>query len=173
MNRFKKIFSFFCVCFFLVKLPLDAQQPVGDSATVKKQIIILNAERLNYQKKDSTEFQSAAVKVVIKQETTLFYCDSVVLNKTKNMLEAFGHVHINDNDSVHTYSDYLRYFGNEKKAYLNGHVRLTDGTGTLTTPDLDYDLNTHIGIYTKGGKVVSDKTVLTSQEGYYYGETKD
>jgi uncharacterized protein with NAD-binding domain and iron-sulfur cluster len=52
-------------------------------------------------------------------------------------------------------------------------LRLTDGKGTLTTPDLDYDLNTHIGIYTKGGKVVSEKTVLTSQEGYYYGETKD
>ena len=43
----------------------------------------------------------------------------------------------------------------------------------LTTPDLDYDLNTHIGIYTKTGKVVSDKSVLTSTEGYYYGETKD
>ena len=43
----------------------------------------------------------------------------------------------------------------------------------LTTPDLDYDLNTHIGIYTKSGKVISDKTVLTSTEGYYYGETKN
>ena len=110
---------------------------------------------------------------MIKQDSTLFYCDSVVLNKSRNLLEAFGHVHINDNDSVHTYSDYLRYFGNEKKAYLNGHVKLTDGSGTLTTPDLDYNLNTHIGIYTKGGKVVSDKTVLTSKEAYYYGETRD
>ena len=34
-------------------------------------------------------------------------------------------------------------------------------------------MNTHIGIYTKTGKVVSDKSVLTSTEGYYYGETKD
>jgi lipopolysaccharide export system protein LptA len=89
------------------------------------------------------------------------------------MLEAFNHVHINDNDSVNTYSDYLRYLGNDKKAYLKGNVKLTDGRGTLTTPDLDYDLNTHIGIYTKTGKVVSDKTVLTSTEGYYYGETRD
>jgi lipopolysaccharide export system protein LptA len=89
------------------------------------------------------------------------------------MLEAFGHVHINDNDSIDTYSDYLRYLGNDKKAYLKGNVKLTDGHGTLTTPDLDYDLNTHIGIYTKTGKVVSDKSVLTSTEGYYYGETKD
>src|ERR1041385_1300243 len=137
MNRFKPIFSVSGVFFLFLTTSLYAQQPAD--TTVKKQIIILNAERLNYEKKDSAEYQSAAGKVAIKQETTLFYCDSVVLNKTKNMLEAFGHVHINDNDSVHTYSDYLRYLGNEKKAYLNGHVKLTDGKGILTTPDLDYD----------------------------------
>lgn len=165
------IFYFFCGFFFFLHITATAQQPADTLA--RKKINILNAERLNYQKKDSAEFQSAVGKVVIKQETTLFYCDSVVLNKTSNVLEAFGHVHINDNDSINTYSDYLRYFGNTKKAYLKGNVKLTDGKGTLTTPDLDYDLNTHIGIYTKTGKVVTDSSILTSQEGYYYGETKN
>jgi lipopolysaccharide export system protein LptA len=170
MMKFNAIIYFFCAAFLFFHESLYAQQP--DTST-KKKIIILNAERLNYQKIDSAEFQSAAGNVIIRQETTLFYGDSIVLNKTKNMLEAFGHVHINDNDSIDTYSDYLRYFGNDKKAYLKGNVKLTDGKGTLTTPDLDYDLNTHIGIYTKTGKVVSDKTVLTSTAGFYYGETKD
>jgi len=169
--KYKAISCFFCAAFFFNYSSLYAQQPADTSG--KKKIIILNAERLNYQKIDSTEYQSAAGKVIIQQETTLFYGDSVVLNKTKNMLEAFGHVHINDRDSIHTYSDYLRYLGNEKKAYLKGNVKLTDGKGTLTTPDLDYDLNTHIGIYAKNGKVISDKSVLTSTEGYYYGDTKD
>ena len=171
MIKYKAIIYFFCAIFFFIHSSLYAQQPADTS--VKKKIIILNAARLNYQKIDSAEFQSAAGNVIIQQETTLFYSDSVVLNKTKNMLEAFGHVHINDNDSIDTYSDYLRYLGNDKKAYLKGNVKLTDGHGILTTPDLDYDLNTHIGIYTKTGKVVSDKSVLTSTEGYYYGETKD
>lgn len=168
----KVIVYLFCIIFYLFHSSLYAQQPVADTSG-KKKITIINAQRLNYQKKDSVEFQSAAGKVIIKQETTLFYCDSVVLNKNSNVLEAFGHVHINDNDSIDTYSDYLRYFGNTKKAYLNGNVKLTDGSGTLTTPDLDYDLNTHIGIYTKKGKVVNAKSILTSQEGYYYGETKN
>ncbi len=171
MIRYKAIISFFCAAFLFICSSLYAQQP-ADTLT-KKKIIIINAERLNYQKIDSAEFQSAAGKVIIRQDATLFYTDSVVLNKTKNLLEAFGHVHINDNDSIDTYSDYLRYLGNEKKAYLKGNVKLTDGKGILTTPDLDYDLNTHIGIYTKSGKVVSDKSVLTSTEGFYYGETKD
>lgn len=171
MMKYKAIVYFLSGISLFFSASLYAQQPNDTSS--KKKIIILNAERLNYQKIDSAEYQSAAGKVVIQQETTLFYCDSVVLNKTKNQLESFGHVHINDNDSLNIYSDYLRYLGNDKKAYLKGNVKLTDGKGTLTTPDLDYDLNTHIGIYTKNGKVVSDKSVLTSSEGYYYGETKD
>jgi len=171
MKVTKAITGFLSFYFLLFAFSVNAQS-LSDSSSRKK-INILNAERLNYQKKDSAEYQSAVGNVIIKQDSTLFYCDSVVLNKTSNLLEAFGHVHINDNDSVNTYSDYLRYLGNTKKAYLKGNVKLTDGKGVLTTPDLDYDLNTHIGIYTKTGKVVTDSSTLTSQEGYYYGETRD
>lgn len=171
IKSIKKIIS--AALFMLVCLHAMAQQPLPADSTAANQIFIINAQRLNYEKKDSSEYQSAVGKVAMRQGTTLFYCDSVVLNRTANKMEAFGHVHINDADSIHTYCDYLRYTGGDKKAYLKGNVRLTDGKGTLTTSDLDYDVNTKIGIYTKGGKVVSDKSVLTSKEGYYYGETKD
>ena len=43
----------------------------------------------------------------------------------------------------------------------------------LTTEELEYDLNARIGTYYNGGKVVNKSTVLTSKEGYYYGDTKD
>ncbi len=168
-----KIRCFLSITFLLAALCLQAQQPSADTTQGKKRIYIINSQRLNYEKKDSAEYQSAVGNVIIRQDSTLFYCDSVVLNKSKNMLEAFGHVHINDADSVHTYADYLRYVGNERKAYLKKNVRLTDGKGTLTTPELEYDINTKIGTYLKGGKVVNDKTVLNSDEGFYYGETRD
>ena len=61
----------------------------------------------------------------------------------------------------------------KRLAFLDGGVRLTDGKGTLTTPDLEYDMNTNIGIYKHGGKVINKKTVLTSQEGYYYTDLQD
>ena len=109
----------------------------------------------------------------MRQEKTLFYCDSASINTVTNVLESFGHVHINDNDSLQIYSDYLKYLGKEKKATLTGNVKLTDGKGVLTTTQLDYDLQTKIGIYTNGGKVVNGKTVLTSKEAYYYEETRD
>ncbi|MFN4008220.1 MAG: OstA-like protein [Chitinophagaceae bacterium] len=147
---------------------------VTDSGKQGKIIRIIAADRLNFFQPDSlNEFQSAAGKVRIQQGNTLFDCDSVVLNKTLNMLEAFGKVHINDADSVHTYADYVRYLGKEKKAYLNNNVRLTDGRGVLTTNELEYDVNTKLGIYKNGGKVVNGKTVLTSEQGWYYGETRD
>ncbi len=171
MHCINKILLFFFAAFVMQTQVSHAQIP--DSIPVKRQIYIINAQRLSYQKLDSVEFQSAAGNVIIRQDNTMFYSDSVVIDRSKNLLEAFGHVHINDADSVHTYADYLKYLGNEKKAYLRKNVRLTDGKGTLTTPDLDYDLNTKIGTYTKGGKVVNGTTVLNSSEGYYYGETRD
>ena len=43
----------------------------------------------------------------------------------------------------------------------------------LTTPDLEYDMTTDIGIYKHGGKVTNKKTILTSREGYYYAGLRD
>jgi lipopolysaccharide assembly outer membrane protein LptD (OstA) len=50
---------------------------------------------------------------------------------------------------------------------------MTDGHATLNTPDLTYDVNTKIGTYTNGGKVVNKKSVLTSKEGQYFSDLRD
>lgn len=139
-----------------------------------KQIIIHHADKLGFIKIDSvTQYQLLVGNVKASQGNTLFFCDSAVLNQSDNSLEAFGHVHINDADSVHIYSDYLKYLGKEKKAILTGNVKLTDGAGILTTARLDYDLGNKIGDYSSGGKLVRGKTILTSKEGTYYEQTRD
>ncbi|MCZ2222068.1 MAG: hypothetical protein LC122_00340 [Chitinophagales bacterium] len=135
---------------------------------------IIYADRMNFKKDDSlNQFISLAGNVRIKQNNSYFYADSAVLNQKLNMLESFGKVHINDADSIHTYANYLKYLGNDKKAFLKNKVKLTDGKGVLTTNELEYEVSTKIGAYYNGGKVVSGKTVLTSKEAHYYGETKD
>ena len=111
--------------------------------------------------------------VLMKQDNTLFYCDSAIQNIGINEIEAFGKVHINDSDSIHTYSDYLKYIGETRIATLIDNVRLTDGKAVLTTDELEYDLNAKLGTYLKGGKLVNGKSVLTSTQGYYYADTKD
>ncbi|BFG69757.1 OstA-like protein [Sediminibacterium sp. KACHI17] len=133
----------------------------------------LKADRNNIKKIDSNQFISYAGNVKIKQGKTLFYADSAVVNPVTNIFEAFGNIHINDADSVHTYAQYLKYLAKEKQAFLKKKVRLTDGKSTLTTDELEYDVTVKIGTYLKGGKVVNEKTTLTSTEGYYYGDTRD
>jgi lipopolysaccharide export system protein LptA len=96
-----------------------------------------------------------------------------VLNNRGQLFEAWGNVQIKDNDSINVFSKHLRYLIDKKLAYLDGGVRLSDGKAQLTTPDLEYDLNTDIGIYKKGGKLINKKTTLTSKEGYYYASLKE
>ena len=122
---------------------------------------------------DSTVLKTLAGDAIVRQGKTILYGDSIVLNEVTGVAEVFGHVHINDADSVHTYADYLKYIGGERIAYLKKNVKLTDGKGTLFTDDLVYNLATGIATYTNGGKVVNGATVLTSSDAVYYSDTKD
>lgn len=160
----------------LAQLPYQAPRTSTTTArdTMREVEILPGASKLEIRKPDdSTQLQILVGNVKLRQGNTLFFCDSCVINNRMNIFEAFGHVHINDSDTTDVYSDYLKYLTDKKLAYLTGNVKLTDGKGTLTTPELEYDVTTKIGIYTKGGKVVNKKSVLTSQEGYYYADLKD
>ncbi|PZX65654.1 OstA-like protein [Hydrotalea sandarakina] len=145
-----------------------------NDTTGKKTITIIHADTYNFQNKDTAgQFIALVGHAEVQQNRTLFYADSIVLNQKLNILEAFGNVHINDADSVQTYSQYLKYLGKEKKAFLKNKVKLTDGKGVLTTNDLEYDTQIKIGKYVNGGKLVNGQSVLTSKEGTYYGDTRD
>lgn len=162
---------------FLLSFSLCVAQQKTDTASqpsAGQLLEFLEADKQNIKKIDSlNQFISYVGRVKIKQAKTLFYADSAVLNPITNVFEAFGNIHINDADSVHTYAQYLKYLAKEKQAFLKKRVRLTDGKSTLTTDELEYDVTVKIGTYLKGGKVVNEKTTLTSTEGYYYGDTRD
>lgn len=137
-------------------------------------IQIIKARSLREKTIDSVNsIQTAAGEAVIKEGLTTTYCDSVVISHPSNIVEAFGNIHIDDNDSIHTYAQSLRYVGNDRIAYLKKNVKLTDKKGTLLTDELEYNLRTGIATYKNGGRVINGKTLLTSQEGVYYSDTKD
>src|SRR5881392_4120632 len=89
-----------------------AQSTVTSPATdTVKTVDIKNADRLSFKKIDSTnELLMAAGHVFFQDNKTLFYSDSAVHNKKLNIIEAFGNIHINDADSIHTRSQYLIYY---------------------------------------------------------------
>jgi len=164
-------------CFFLLGNTFFATaqdtltRPPADTVSIVNQI---HSDRLRFQKIDSvTQLQMLAGNVVLQQDNTRFYCDSAVINKHMNILEAFGKVHINDADSIHTYGDYLIYHIDTKTAVFKKKVKLTDGKGVLTTEELQYDTRAKTGTYSTGGKIVNGTTTITSKEATYYGDLKD
>lgn len=120
-----------------------------------------------------TTLQTIAGGAIVKQGSTIFHGDSLVINPVTHVIEAFGNIDINQADTSHTYSQYLKYLGNEKMAYLKKNVKLTDKKSTLLTQDLDYNLGTGIGNFYNGGKVIEGRSVITSVDGTYYADTKD
>ena len=166
----------FIALFISLGIPVSAQQVISapTSKDTFRIITIKQSQTLRQRNIDSvTMVETVAGKVVITEGLTTFYCDSAVINRRTNIVEAFGNIHINDNDSIHTYAQYLKYVGDERIAYLKKSVKMVDKTGTLLTDDLEYNLRTGIATYKNGGKILNAKTLLTSQDGVYYADTKD
>ncbi|RZK55534.1 MAG: hypothetical protein EOO87_07605, partial [Pedobacter sp.] len=92
---------------------------------------------------------------VFQHDNALLSCDSAVFYQDRNFFEAFKNVHINQGDTVNIYSDFLDYDGNKKIANLTSNVRMIDATSTLTTNKLIYFMDTKIGRYVDGGKIVN------------------
>jgi lipopolysaccharide export system protein LptA len=156
----------FCTCSITF-----AQTPI-DSAN---KIYILNGNSIRFiTLNDSTSLKSiAGGNAIVQQGNTKLYGDSIIINERTNIAEVFGRVHINDADTVDTYSDYLKYIGGQRIAYLKRNVKLTDGKVTLYTDDLVYNVATGVATYQGGGKVVNGTSVLTSKDAVYYSDTKD
>src|SRR5258705_229253 len=158
---------------FAQVIPPPSTTPSPDSDSLVN-IEILDARKLEFRKvNDSTQLQILAGYVKLKQGTSFFWCDSCVINNNTKTFEAWGHVHINDSDTANIYASHMRYLIDKKIAYLDGGVKLSDGKGELTTPDLEYDMTTDIGTYLHGGRVINKKSILTSQEGHYYAGLRD
>jgi lipopolysaccharide export system protein LptA len=83
-------------------------------------------------------------------------------------LEAFGHVVIDDQDSVKVFADLLYYDGNSKVARLRENVIFEKREEmTLYTDKLDYDRVIELANYYEGGKIVDSTNELQSLKGYY------
>lgn len=100
-------------------------------ADTMKVVTLINADRLSYKHDTLQDLQMLAGNVQLKQENTLINCDSAVFNKKTRFVEAFGNVHIIDNDTVNIRSQYLQYYVDTKMAYLKNNVSLTDSKITI------------------------------------------
>ncbi len=171
MLMVKKIHFILLLLFFAFTENIVAQTTAIDSIN---KIYIINGNSIRFiTLDDSTNLKTLAGNAIVQQGKTKLSGDSIVINERTNIAEVFGHVHINDADTVNTYADYLRYVGKERIAYLKRNIKLTDGKASLVTNDLVYNVATGVATYQGGGKVVNGSTVLTSTDAVYYSDTKD
>ncbi len=108
--------------------------------------------------------------VRLVQDGTKMFCDSAYYNAKKQTVRAYGHVHINKNDSLNLFCDSLYYETVTEFAKLWGNVRVRDLEYKLTTDSLDFYGNENKGVYRNKGKITSilSPETLTSKVGYFY-----
>ena len=170
----KKLHFLFLMLTIVFNNNIFAQSPVTVPVNTTNKIYILNGNSIRFiSLNDSVNLKTIAGNAIVQQGNTKLYGDSIVLNEYTNIAEVFGHVHINDADTVNTYSDYLKYLGKEQIAYLKKDVKLTDGKASLFTNELEYSVATGIANYKNGGRIINGTTNLTSSDGTYYSDSKN
>lgn len=141
-------------------------------------VFLEQADSLYRRASDFVEHQIAKGNVKFRQGGMWMYCDSAYYFPEKNSLDAFGHVKMQQGDTLFVYADKLFYNGDERRARLRcgpseRTVRLINRNVTLTTDSLDYDLGMELGWYAYGGRIDDKVNVLTSLYGQYSPSTKD
>ncbi len=139
----------------------------------KGKVFLEHADRLSMDARISDEYQVLNGNVKFRKGDMYMYCDSAHFFDKQNSLHAFGHVKMEQGDTLFVYSDILYYDGMQELAKLRYNVRMENRNVTLFADSLDYDMIANIGYYFEGGKIVDDKNELTSVYGQYAPDTKD
>ncbi len=168
---YTKVKSFLFLVLFALITPLLSYSQ-SDTKIKGKKVEIVHAGSLKFDKHLGNGAKRLIGDVQFKQENTLMFCDSAYFYEN-NSLDAFGHIHIKQNDSINMYGDLLSYDGNTKKAVISKNVIVDKGDMHLTTDILNYDMGTSVGYYTTPAKIVNKENVLTSDNGYYYAKNND
>jgi lipopolysaccharide export system protein LptA len=155
-----------CVLFLLFSfLYSDAQVGEGN------EIEIIHADLYGFEH-NGEKFQQLTNDVVVRQDNVTLFCDSALKNDTRNVMDAYGHVRLQQGDSFTVTGDYLHYDGNTRLATLHRNVFLRQADFTLKTEELDYDTKSRTGFYPVPGVIVNKENTLTSETGHYNAITK-
>lgn len=124
------------------------------------------------------EMQIVKGNVRFRQAGMWMFCDSAYYYPEKNSLDAFGHVRMEQGDTLFVFSDQLYYDGYARFAKLRcgpsqRTVKMENRDVTLTTDSLDYDMAEDVGWYSEGGQLEDSRNILTSIYGNYSPASKN
>lgn len=134
----------------------------------KKRVEILRAGSLEASENIAANAQRLVDSVLISHKNILMWCDSAYTYTGTNRVDAFGRVHIKQDDTLHLYANKVFYDGDISFARAWGNVKLINKSTTIYTDTLDYDLAANISYYEDKGKIIDSTTTITSQIGKYH-----
>lgn len=141
--------------------------PVGS-----KKLEILHAGSLKFDENLGNGAKRLIGDVQFKHDNVLMFCDSAYFY-SDNSLDAFGHIHIQQADSIHLFGELLNYNGNTKKAIVSKNVIVNKGDMQLKTDVLNYDMTTSVGYYTTGAQIINKENELVSKQGYFFAKSNE
>jgi lipopolysaccharide export system protein LptA len=143
---------------------LFSQQP--------RKIEILSFDRMGMNDRIDPDLIIFRGNVSIKHNEAVMYCDSAYHYDTKNQVTAWGHIKIEQGDTLNLFGDYLFYDGNTEKAYVSGNVVLIDKETILYTDVINYDVSQRTAYYDTRGRITNGDDELISKKGIYYSNDK-
>jgi len=140
-------------------------------------VYLERAENLRFDQERIADAQILTGNVKFRHEDVIMYCDSAYFYENTNSLDAFGHVRLEQGDTLKGYSAKMYYDGNTKLARFRTdvvmiHGRADENPTVLTTDSLNYDRAGGIAYYYSGGEVKDSLNTLTSVLGNYRTQTK-
>jgi lipopolysaccharide export system protein LptA len=134
----------------------------------KKRIEILHADLWEVDEKVDKDLQQLQGNVSLRHNEVNMWCDSAYYFQKKNQVQAWGHVHIEQGDTLHLYGDYLFYDGATEFAFVQGNVEMINKETHLFTSAVTYDFKIEVANYNNRGRIINGDNTLSSIIGIYY-----
>ena len=96
-------------------------------------VFLENADALVADEHRSTEYRVLRGNVRFRRGDMTLRCDSAYFYEASSSLDAFGHVVMNQADTMTVYCDRMHYFGDVEVAKLRRNVRVVNSSMTVTT----------------------------------------
>jgi lipopolysaccharide export system protein LptA len=165
----KQPFLFFLL--FAQALTAQVSTPAAQKDTTQK-LKIETASQVEGFSKGGHELRKLSGNVRMRQEQTLVYCDTAIIDDFTDNAVLKGNVILLQGDSVRVFADSAQYIAKIKTSDLFSNVVLENGGQKLYTDKMRYDMANKIATYHSGATMTNGKSQLASRHGYYHVNEK-
>lgn len=166
---FRRLLSYFFLS-FLICFGVSAQEHEDTDSLVR----LLGCDELRQQEENGKNLRKALGHARFQHNGTILLCDTALWHVDDELINAFGHVQIIQNETILT-GEKLDYFIKDNLAQFRGAlVQLQDKKkNTLRTNNLDYNTHDSVAIFRDGGSFRDESgQIIESDIGTYDSKIK-